>query len=88
MCGKGVGNGLKYTKKKNLRTLLLFGHFWTNFGHVSQIPVLRFSCHCARRSIFGCRMTVLNFMQIVWIVFEKIKFFIETSEEKKVRVHK
>ena len=34
-----------------------FGHFRTNFGPVSQIPVILFYCHCARRSTFGCRMT-------------------------------
>ena len=28
--------------EKKLPTSLSIGHFWTNFGHVSQIPGLRF----------------------------------------------
>ena len=28
--------------KNKLRTSLSFGHFWTNSGYVSQMPVIRF----------------------------------------------
>ena len=33
--------GIEILKHK-LRTLLSIDHFWTNFGHVSHIPVVRF----------------------------------------------
>ena len=34
MCGKGVGNELKYWKNKI--PTLSFGHFWANFSYVSD----------------------------------------------------
>ena len=38
---------------------------------------------------FGCRMTVQNFMKILWTVFEKLEIFIERSGEKNdTRLHK
>ena len=55
-----------------LRTLLSFGHFWTNFGYVSHILVIRFWCHFARRSTFGCRMTAKfhkNCMDSFWQIW-------------------
>ena len=36
-----------------------------------------------RRSMFGCKLTVQNFMEVVWTVFERIEIFIERSGEKK-----
>ena len=32
---------------------------------------------------FGCRMTVQNFVKIVWTVFEKFEIFMKRSGEKK-----
>ena len=40
---------------------------------VSHIPVIRFRCHCTYRTLIWCRMTVKNFVRIVWTVFAKIK---------------
>ena len=34
------------------------------------------------QGLFGGRMTVQNFMKIVWTVFEKFENFIERSEEE------
>ena len=58
------------------------GHFWANFGYVSRIPVIGFSCLCACRVPFGCRMTVQIFMKIVWTVFEKFELFMKGREKK------
>ena len=77
MCGKGVGNGLKYIEKQ----ITYFIVNWS-FLTVSHIPVIRFSCHCARRSTFGCIMTVQISIKIVRTVFEKFEVFIERWEEK------
>ena len=35
---------------------------------------------------FGCRMTVQNFMEIVWTVFEEFEYFIGRSGEKNVTI--
>ena len=59
-------------------------NFWANFGYVSQIPVVLFSCHCAHRSTFGCRMTVHN--EIVWTVFEKFEILFKGQEKKNVTI--
>ena len=59
------------------------GHFWANFGYVSHIPVTWFWCHCAHRGPFGCRMTVQNFMKILWKVFENFEIFINCREKNK-----
>ena len=40
---------------------------------VSHIPAIRFWCHCTYRTLIWCRMTVENFVRIVWTVFEKIE---------------
>ena len=60
-------------KSKNGCFWAIFGHFKANFGYLSHIPVIRFWCLWARRGPFGCRMTVQNFMKIVWTVFEKFE---------------
>ena len=49
------------------------GHFWVNFGYVSHIPAIRFWCHCTYRTLIRFRMTLENFVWIVWTVFEKIE---------------
>ena len=45
--------------------MAVFGHFQANLGDVSLIPIIRFRRRCARRSTFGCKMTVQNFMEII-----------------------
>ena len=61
----------KNRKKTNKMTV--FGQFWTNLGHLSQIRAMRFWCHCARRSTSRfLKNRSDNFRQI----------FIERSEEK------
>ena len=35
------------------------------------------------QGLFGCKMTVQNFMEIVWTVFEKFEILIERWGEKK-----
>ena len=37
------------------------------------------------RGPFGCRMTVQNFVKIVWTVFEKFEIFMKRSGEKKTK---
>ena len=70
-------------KIEKVQTWPFFGHFWTNFGYVSQIPVMQFWCHCAHRSTFGCRMPVLNCIKIVWTVLQTFEIFIARSGEKR-----
>ena len=62
-----------WENRKKIEKWLFFGHFWAKFGYVSHIPAIRFWCHCTYRTIIWCRMTVENFVQIVWTVFEKIE---------------
>ena len=40
-CAVKSRKSIKILKKKQL-TLLSFDHFWTDFGYVSQIPVIQF----------------------------------------------
>ena len=70
-------------KIEKIEKWLFFRHFWTNFGYVSHIPVIRLQCLWARRGSFGCKMTVQKFMKIVWTVFEKFEIFMKRSGEKK-----
>ena len=70
-------------KSKKVKKRLFFGHFWANFGYVSHIQAIQFRCLCTRRGPFGCRMTVQNFVKIVWTVFEKFEIFMKRSGEKK-----
>ena len=72
-----------WEKRKKSKNGCFFGHFWANFGYVSHIPAIRFWCLCTRRGPFGCRMTVQNFVKIVWTVFEKFEIFMKRSGEKK-----
>ena len=62
-----------FEKIKKNRKKTFFGHFWANFGYVSHIPAIRFGCHCTYRTLICCRITVENFVRIVWTVFEKIE---------------
>ena len=41
-----------------------------------------FDAFCTRRGPFGCRMTVQNFVKIVWTVFEKFEIFMKRGEKK------
>ena len=70
MCGKGVGLGLFPSE---VEKWLFFGHFWANFSYVFHIPAIQFWCHCTHRTLIWCRITVENFVRIVWTVFEKIE---------------
>ena len=72
-----------FEKIEKVEKWLFFGHFWANFGYVSHIPAILFWCLCTRRGPFGCRMTVQNFVKIVWTVFEKFEIFMKSSGEKK-----
>ena len=71
-----------FEKSEKNRKMAVFGHFWANFGYVSHIQAIRFWCLCTRRGPFGCRMTVQNFVKIVWTVFEKFEIFMKRSGEK------
>ena len=72
-----------FEKIEKIEKWLFFGHFWANFGYVSHIPAIRFWCLCTRRGPFRCRMTVQNFVKIVWTVFEKFEIFMKRLGEKK-----
>ena len=81
ICGKGVGLGfflfwlafvrIVWTVCEKLEKWLFFGPFWAKFGCVSHILAIRFWCHCTYRTLIWCRITVDNFVWIVWTVFEK-----------------
>ena len=62
-----------WEKRKKIKKWLFLGHFWANFGYVSRIPAMRFWSHCTYRTLIWCRITVENFVRIVWTVFEKSK---------------
>ena len=62
-----------FEKIEKNQKMTFFGHFWANFGYVSHIPAILFGCHCTYRTLIRCRITVENFVRIVWTVFEKIE---------------
>ena len=60
-----------FDKSEKVEKWLFFGHFWANFGYVSHIPAIRFWCHCTYGTLIWCRISVENFVRIVWTIFDK-----------------
>ena len=61
-----------FEKIEKVEKSLFFGHFWANFGCFSH-PNHTILMPLRTQGPFGCRMTVQNFVKIVWTVFEKFE---------------
>ena len=74
-----------FEKIEKSQKLLVFCHFWANFGcfsHPRHTILMSLYDTILMSLSFGCRTTVQNFIVIVWTVFEKFEIFIGRSGEK------
>ena len=51
--------------------MLAIDSYLVNFGFNSQIPAIRYQCHCTHMFPIKCKMVVESFGRIITTVFEK-----------------
>ena len=51
--------------------MLALDSYLVNFGFISQIPAIRYQCHCTHMFPTKCKMVVESFGRIITTVFEK-----------------
>ena len=62
--------------------MAVFGQFLAIFGLILAMFLTTQSCNFIAFAQAGCRMTVHNFMKILWTFFEKFETFMKRSGQK------